>query len=75
LRGPTDVLDRLVAEMDPRGLSTRDIEDTFPDVPGTSLVSASVVSAVTVRLGEESQAFTRCDLSGFAVEYLFMDAV
>jgi putative transposase len=41
LRGHTDVLERLVAEMYARGLSTRDIEDTFRDVTGTSLVSAS----------------------------------
>jgi hypothetical protein len=33
------------------------------------------VSAVTVRLGEESQAFTRRDLSGFAVESLVVDAI
>jgi putative transposase len=41
LRGHTDVLDRLVAEMYARGLSTRDIEDTVRDVPGASLGSAS----------------------------------
>lgn len=75
LRGHTDVLDRLVAEMYARGLSTRDIEDTFRDVTGTSLVSASGVSAVTARLWEEYQAFARRDLSGFAVEYLFLDAI
>jgi putative transposase len=75
LRGHTDVLDRLVAEMYARGLSTRDIEDTVRDVTGASLGSASGVSAVTVRLWEEYQAFTRRDLSGFAVEYLFVDAL
>ena len=75
LRGHTDVLDRLVAEMYARGLSTRDIEDTFRDVTGASLVSASGVSAVTARLWEEYKAFTRRDLSGFAVEYLFLDAI
>jgi putative transposase len=75
LRGHTDVLDRLVAEMYARGLSTRDIEDTFRDVTGASLVSASGVSVVTARLWEEYQAFTRRDLSGFAVEYLFLDAI
>src|SRR5579884_3336447 len=75
LRGHTDVLDRLVAEMYARGLSTRDIQDTFRDVTGASLVSASGVSAVTARLWEEYQAFTRRDLSGYAVEYLFLDAI
>jgi transposase-like protein len=75
LHGHTDVLDRLVAEMYARGLSTRDIEDTFRDVTGASLVSASGVSAVTARLWEEYKTFTRRDLSGFAVEYLFLDAI
>jgi transposase-like protein len=75
LRGHTDVLDRLVAEMYARGLSTRDIQDTFRDVTGASMVSASGVSAVTTRLWEEYQAFTRRDLSGYAVEYLFLDAI
>jgi len=75
LRGHTDVLDRLVVEMYARGLSTRDIEDTFRDVTGVSLVSASGVSAVTARLWEEYTAFTKRALSGFAVEYLFLDAI
>jgi len=75
LRGHTDVLKRLVAEMYARGLSTRDIEDSFRDVTGKRLISASGVSAVTERLWEEYQAFTRRDLSGFAVEYLFVDAI
>jgi len=74
-RGHTDVLDRLVAEMYARGLSTRDIADPFRALPGASLVSASGVSAVTARLWEEYQAFTRRDLSGFAVEYLFLDTI
>lgn len=75
LRGNTDVLKRLVAEMYARGLSTRDIEDSLRDVTGKRLISASGVSAVTERLWEEYQAFTRRDLSGFAVEYLFVDAI
>jgi putative transposase len=75
LRGHTDVLDRLVAEMYARGLSTRDIQDTFRDVTGASLVSASGVSAVTARLWEEYQAFTKRPLAGYAVEYLFLDAI
>jgi putative transposase len=75
LRGHTDVLKRQVAEMYARGLSTRDIEDSLRDVTGKRLISASGVSAVTERLWEEYQTFTRRDLSGFAVEYLFVDAI
>ncbi|HLW58552.1 MAG TPA: IS256 family transposase [bacterium] len=75
LRGHTDVLERLVAEMYARGLSTRDIADTFRDVTGACLVSASGVSTLTDRLWEDYEAFTQRDLSGFAVEYLFLDAI
>lgn len=75
LRGHTDVLQRLVAEMYARGLSTRDIEDAFRDVTGTCLVSASGVSALTDRLWEDYEAFTQRALAGFAVEYLFLDAI
>jgi transposase-like protein len=75
LRGHTDVLQRLVAEMYARGLSTRDIEDAFRDVTGQCLISASGVSELTDRLWEDYEAFRKRDLSGFAVEYLFLDAI
>ncbi len=75
LRGHTDVLQRLVAEMYARGLSTRDIEDAFRDVTGQGLISASAVSELTDRLWEDYEAFLKRDLSGFAVEYLFLDAI
>jgi transposase-like protein len=75
LRGHTDVLQRLVAEMYARGLSTRDIEDAFRDGTGHCLGSASAVSELTDRLWEDYEAFTTRDLSGFAVEYLFLDAI
>jgi transposase-like protein len=75
LRGHTDVLQRLVLEMYARGLSTRDIEDAFRDITGHCLISASAVSELTDRLWEDYEAFTKRDLSGFAVEYLFLDAI
>lgn len=75
LRGHTDVLQRLVAEMYARGLSTRDIEDALRDGTGRCLVSASAVSELTDRLWEDYEAFTKRDLSGFAAEYLFVDAI
>ena len=75
LRGHTDVLDRLVAEMYARGLSTRDIEDAFRDATGECLISRSGVSEVTASLNEEYEAFIGRDLSGFDVLYLFLDAV
>lgn len=75
LRGHTDVLERLVAEMYARGLSTRDIEDAFRDSTGAPLISRTGVSQVTEALWEEYEAFRQRDLSGFEVEYLFLDAV
>jgi transposase-like protein len=75
LKGHTDVLQRLVAEMYARGLSTRDIADALRDGTGTPLLSASAVSELTDRLWEDYEAFAKRDLSGFAVEYLFVDAI
>lgn len=71
-------LDKLVAEMYARGLSTRDIEDLLKglsDDGQTPLLSRSSVSQVTEVLWEQYEAFTKRDLSGFDVVYLFADAV
>jgi transposase-like protein len=76
LRGNSDVLDYLVTQMYTRGLSTRDIEDTFRDPQtGKSLLSRTAVSEITESLWEEYQVFRDRDLSGFEVEYLFLDAI
>jgi putative transposase len=71
----SEVLERLVAEMYARGLSTRDIEDAFTDATGHCLLSRTAVSEITDRLWEDYQAFCQRDLSGFEVIYLFVDAV
>lgn len=75
LKGNSDVLRHLVAEMYARGLSTRDIEETFTDETGHCLISKSAVSEVTETLWDEYLAFTKRDLSTFNVAYLFLDAV
>lgn len=75
LRGNSDVLQHLVVEMYARGLSTRDIEDTFRDATGDCLLSRTAVSEVTEVLWDEYEAFAERDLSGFEVEYLFLDGV
>jgi transposase-like protein len=75
LRGNSDVLERLALEMYTRGLSTRDIEDAFRDVTGDMLLSRTAVSAITDQLWDDYEAFCERDLSGFDVEYLFLDAV
>jgi putative transposase len=75
LDGNSEVLERLVAEMYARGLSTRDVEDAFRDATGEPLISKSAVSEITDRLWADYQAFISRDLSDIAVEYLFVDAI
>src|SRR5437867_12515522 len=75
LAGRTEELERLAVEMYARGLSTRDIESTFADEHGASLLSRTAVSQVTERLWQEYEAFAGRDLSEFAVAYLFVDGV
>src|SRR5690606_33698147 len=53
-----------------------DIEEALRDpVTGETLLSKSAVSELTDRLWEEYVAFCQRDLSGFQVEYLFMDGL
>jgi transposase-like protein len=75
LRGHSDVLQRLAVEMYARGLSTRDIEDALSEATGDRLLSPTAVSQVTEMLWKQYEAFAPRDLSGFEVEYLFLDAV
>jgi transposase-like protein len=51
LEGNFEVLERLVTEMDARGLSTRDAEDAFQDATGELVISRSAVSGMTGSLG------------------------
>lgn len=71
----TPELERLAIEMYVRGLSTRDIEDTFRDDDGKSLISKDGVSQLTEALSEEYRRFCERDLSGYDVVYLFVDGV
>jgi len=75
LRGNSDVLERLAVEMYARGLSTRDIEDALEEATGDRLLSRTAVSQITEILWDEYEAFAERELSGFDVEYLFLDAV
>jgi transposase-like protein len=75
LAGRTEELERLAVEMYARGLSTRDIEATFTDEEGRSLLSRTAVSAVTEKLWEEYEAFATRDLSEHELLYLFVDGV
>jgi putative transposase len=75
LRGNSEVLERLTVEMYARGLSTRDIEDALIEATGDRLLSRTAVSQVSEVLWADYEAFAERDLSGFEVEYLFLDAV
>lgn len=75
LQGRTEALEDLAVEMYARGLSTRDIEATFADEDGRSLLSRTAVSEVTERLWEEYEAFATRDLSEHRIIYLFVDGV
>lgn len=75
LAGRTDQLERLVAEMYARGLSTRDIEDAFTDEDGRRLITRTEVSDITEVLWEEYEAFRSRSLAEHEVVYLFLDAV
>jgi putative transposase len=71
-------LQKLAVEMYARGLSTRDIEALLGELcegDDQTLLSKSAVSQVTEALWQEYEAFTKRDLGGFDVVYLFCDAV
>ncbi len=74
-KGHTDLLDKLVAEMYARGLSTGDIEDTLVMPTGEKVLSKGSISRVTEAIWREYQAFSERNLFQMKVEYLFLDAI
>ena len=68
-------LERLAIEMYVRGLSTRDIQETFVDETGRSFLSKDGVSQLTELLYQEYERFSQRDLSQYDVVYLFIDGV
>ena len=62
-------------EMLARGLSVRDIEDTFRNDDGSLLLSRTAVSGIGERLWEDYQAFANRDLGGYDIAYLFVDGI
>jgi len=75
LKGRTEALEALAVEMLARGLSVRDIEDTFRDEEGRLLLSKSAVSELGERLWADYQEFSTRDLSEYAIAYLFVDGI
>lgn len=75
LAGRTEALEDLAVELYARGLSTRDIEETFTTEDGKRLLSRAAVSEVTERLWEEYDAFCSRDLSEHRIAYLYVDGI
>ena len=78
LKAVADVAERVrtvALEAYVRGLSVRDIEQTFVTEDGAPMLSRSVVSRVATRLHDEYLAFSQRDLSDLDVAYLFLDGV
>jgi putative transposase len=75
LAGRTGALEDLAIELYARGLSTRDIEDTFTDEQGRKLLSRAAVSEITERLWEDYAAFTKRGLAEHRVVYLYVDGI
>jgi putative transposase len=75
LSGRTQALEDLAVELYARGLSTRDIEDAFTDERGRRLLSRAAVSEITERLWAEYEAFSKRDLSEYAIAYLYVDGI
>src|SRR4029078_4316122 len=75
LSGRTEALEDLAVELYARGLSTRDIEETFTDETGRRLLSRAAVSEITERLWAGYEAFTTRDLAEHRIVYLFVDGI
>jgi len=73
--GRTEALEALAVEMYARGLSSRDIEETFRAEDGRSLLSRTAVSEITETLWAEYEEFATRDLTDIEVLYLFLDGV
>ena len=75
LKGHSEVLEDLSAELLARGLSVRDIEDAFKDEEGRLLLSRTAVSEMGERLWQDYLDFSTRDLSEYEVIYLFVDGI
>jgi transposase-like protein len=65
----------MVTEMYVRGLSTRDVENTFIEALGERIFSRSSVSRITRHLQQDFDTWRKRDLSDPEILYLFLDAV
>jgi transposase-like protein len=75
VQGRSGELEDLALEMFARGLSLRDIEEVFRDGQGKPVLSKTAAGEVCEKLWEQYEAFATRDLSGYPIEYLFLDGV
>ncbi len=75
LRGHSDVVERLAAEMYARRRSTRDVKAAFTDEVRRCLLSRCAVSELTERLWAEYEAFRQRSLVDIPVLPVFWDGV
>ena len=71
----SDVLKRLIVEMDVGGMSQRDIEYGLESALGHFVLGKSTVSELRATLSDEYEAWRTRDLSQETVTYLFIDTV
>lgn len=70
-----DDLKRMVLEGYVRGLSTRDIEETFVDQNGKALLSKSSASNLNKQFNTEYEQWRQGNLSEHDIVYMFVDGV
>ena len=75
LKGRTQALEDLAVGLLARGLSVRDIEDTFRDESGRLLLSRTAVSEIGERLWADYQEFASRDLPELNIVYLFIHGI
>ena len=74
-REGSGILGKMVTEMYVRGLSTRDVENTFIQTFGERILSRSGVSRITRCLQQDFDTWRKRDLSELRILYLFLDAI
>ncbi len=75
IRSRSAQLEKMAIEGYARGLSTRDIEQTFTDQDGELMISKDQISELTEVFNTEYEAFRERNLADLDVIYLFADAV
>ena len=71
----SEVLEALIPQLYVKGLSVRDISDTFKQVFADEGVSPATASRIGQKIGEDFDAWRTRSLAGYDVLYLFVDGM